>query len=127
MATRRLVQVTWLLAVVGCSAQADEMRTLPLADLPAQHVSEQGTWESNPWIGTDAAPWLDFPGGVTLRIEHSLGYAPPAVLVYLSFRTDGAGAGLGAGNLGLVMSVDSQFIQVKNGTRSDMYARVVAH
>lgn len=127
MSRIRLIQAGWLLVVMGCSAQADEMRTLSLSDLPAQQVSEQGIWESNPWTGTDAAPWLGFPGGVTLRLEHSLGYAPPVVMVYLSFQTDGAGAGLGAGNLGVIMSVDAQFIQVKNATRSDMYARVVAY
>ena len=127
MAYRKLSQATWLLVVMGCSAQADEMRTLALQELPAQQVNEQGTWESNPWIGTDTAPWLDFPGGVTLRVEHSLGYAPAVVLVYLSFRNDGVAAGLGAGNLGMVMSVDSRFIQVKNGTSSDMFVRVVAH
>ncbi len=123
----RLWIMIYLLVVSGCSAHAEELRTIVAADLPAQRVTDQGMWESMPWVGTEAVPWLDYPGGVTLRVEHSLGYVPSVVLVYLSFRSDGSATGLASGDLAHVVSVDGQFVQIKNATRSDMYARIVVY
>ncbi|MCB9667267.1 MAG: hypothetical protein H6715_03995 [Myxococcales bacterium] len=111
----------------GCSAQAAELRTIALTELPAERITPQGDWESMPWVGTETAPWLAYPGSVTLRVEHGLGYAPSVVLVYIAFNKSGNSPGLAAGDLALVTDINAQFIQIKNGTRSDLFARIVAH
>lgn len=107
----------------GCEARAAETRTFMLADLPGQRVTPSGQWESSAWTG---GTWLDYPGRITLRLEHGLGREPSSVLVYLAFDAAGQGPALAAGDLSRVVSVDAQYITVRNDTEGDYFARVVA-
>lgn len=122
------MMMRWLLlvAVLGCSASADERRVIRLSDLPGQSVGAGGTWESAPWSGTH---WIDYPGRVTLEIEHGLGRVPQNVFVYLSFEdraTETAdSAALAAGDLARIVRVTDRVVEIRNRTNGDYFARVV--
>jgi len=126
----RVLIVVWFFAmmavfagVTGCdSANADEQITLTLADLPDRDTNAAGVWQSTRWSGS---PWHPYPGGVTLRVEHDLGRAPSAVLVYIAFSADGAGTGLASGDLARIVQVTDSEVTIRNGTEADLYCRIV--
>jgi hypothetical protein len=112
-------------AIAGCRLPTGDLIVYP-ADAPelaAASVTPEGVWESCPWAGS---PWLPYPGRASVQVEHSLGYAPPRVLVYLSFEASGADPALAAGDLARVVEVDATTLLVRSDTSAFFFARIVA-
>ena len=112
-------------AIAGCRLPTGDLIVYP-ADAPelaAASVTTEGTWESAPWEGS---PWLPYPGRATVQVEHSLGYAPSVVLVYLSFEESGADPALAAGDLARLVEVDATTLVVRSDTSAFFFARIVA-
>ncbi|HEX7481675.1 MAG TPA: hypothetical protein VF331_27970, partial [Polyangiales bacterium] len=83
-ALSRLVVVAVL---AGCTAQAQEARTVELGDkvLAAASTNSHGQWESAPWSGSK---WIALGAGAKVTVAHPLGRKPTLVLPYLSFVED---------------------------------------
>ncbi|QQR88890.1 MAG: hypothetical protein IPJ88_11725 [Myxococcales bacterium] len=120
-------RIALLCFLAGCTAKAAETKTVMLSDLPTESLSASGVWQSGAWTGSDAEPWIQYNGRVLLRLEHRLGRVPSAILVYLSFSSDGRSAALSAGDMAHIISADEQFVEISNQTNSDFYARVVLY
>ena len=115
-----------LFVLAACDQSTDPSSiVLGAGDLPpsAGYDMASGTWQS---VGFDAGDrWHDYPGRVTLSIEHGLPRAPRVVLVYISFEPDGSGATLASGDLAQVDGVDATTVVVHNRTDADLFCRVV--
>ena len=61
-----------------------------------------------------------------MQVEHSIGYTPRVVLVYLSFEAIGSEPAMAAGDLARIVSVDESTITIRNDTSAMFFARVVA-
>jgi hypothetical protein len=109
----------------GCDPSSDPTSiVLTASDLPPSAGSAMGgTWQSVGFASGDA--WHDYPGGVTLSMEHGLGRAPQVVLVYISFESNGSGATLASGDLAQIDAVDATNVVVHNRTDADLFCRVV--
>jgi hypothetical protein len=112
------------LLVIACSTVEESEVTLRAEDLPDASVLPNGSWQSSPWQGSE---WVDYPGLATLHIDHTLGYEPSVVLVYLAFDPQGVSSGLAAGDLARVKGVTDTTVTIKNGTKGDYYARIVLY
>lgn len=122
----RLVSLSLFALASGCDPSSDPTSiVLTASDLPPSAGRDMtgDTWQSVGFFSADA--WHDYPGGVTLSIEHGLGRAPRVVLVYLSFESNGSGATLASGDLAQIDSVDATNVVVHNRTDADLYCRVV--
>jgi hypothetical protein len=128
---RHLVARSLLLALTlalssGCDASDDPTSiVLTEGDLPPSAGTDaaSGIWQSVGFDSGDA--WHDYPGGVTLSIEHGLGRAPRVVLVYISFESSGSGATLASGDLAQIDAVDATTVVVHNRTDADLFCRLV--
>jgi hypothetical protein len=93
--------------------------------LAEAQTTEGELWESAPWQG---APWLCFDSGMKLRIDHSLGYPPALVQVYLSFANSDDGPGsafLASGDLARIVEVTDAYVLIENNTEEYFFVRVV--
>jgi hypothetical protein len=113
------------LLLTGCALPTGDMVVYTAAspELAGASVSPEGIWESSPWSGT---PWIAYPERITVQLEHTLGRAPRAVLVYLSFDADGIDPVLAAGDLASIVEVTETTITVRNDTNAALFVRVVA-
>lgn len=74
---------------------------------------------------TPKEPFLRFPAGRVLRMEHRLGQKPSIYEVFVSFVADGTDHASASGNLAL-LNVDERYVQVENNTCTDLFVRVTA-
>jgi hypothetical protein len=85
----------------------------------------RGYYETSGWAG----PFLHFPPGRRLVIEHGLG-RPPLVQTYLSFSerglADGNNASESAGNQLVIEAVDDQIVKVRNDSCAEFYLLLIA-
>lgn len=122
-----LLSVGLLSAAVAAAACNDVAADKVVGAEPAcpQVRTDSGAWESGPWRGDDACPWLSYPGKTALEIPHDLGYEPSAVLPYVSFARTGEEATLGAGDVARVIDVNDETVTVGNATNQKLFLRVV--
>ncbi len=117
-----------MLGCAGCSgiAMGETVElTVDSPELAHASVSDAGVWESVPWSSPDA-PWLPYTPRVTAQLEHTLGYAPSVVLVYIAFDDAATMPALAAGDLAEIVDVTDTTITVHNGTNASFFFRVVA-
>jgi hypothetical protein len=111
----------------GCGLPSGDLVVYALGDPELADASvEDGVWESTPWSAPGSA-WAPYPPRATVQVEHTLGRAPRAVLVYLSFEPLGAEPAMAAGDLARVVAVDAESLTVRNETSAAFYARFVAY
>lgn len=128
MRARAIVGLWMLASASGCSGIAmGEMNEYMLDSPELAHagVSDAGVWESAPWSAPDA-PWIPYPPRVTVELEHTLGYAPSVVLVYISFDAEATTPALAPGDLAEILDVTDTTITVHNDTNGSYFIRVVA-
>lgn len=105
----------------GCG---DELSDEPAVTYSAG-TSRGGIYRSSSW---DAADWIDYPPGISLRFEHKLGMEPRAWQAYVATsRTgdDGSRLVLATGNDVELVAIDDQAVTVRNGTCVDFFIVMV--
>jgi hypothetical protein len=124
----RFVSLVLPLVAIGCGLPEGNLvvYTADSPELANASVNEAGVWESVPWKGQNA-PWIEFGPRLTVELEHTLGYEPRVVLVYLAFDPEGTDPALAAGDLARVVEVTDTTVSVKNDTNATYYIRVVAY
>jgi hypothetical protein len=124
----RILAVALAFAFAACSLPTGDTVTYTAdsPELAAASVSPEGVWESVPWAPTAEAPWLEFGPRLTVELEHTLGYAPRVVLIYIAFDPQATDPALAAGELGRVVDVNETFLAVRNDTNATFFVRVVA-
>jgi hypothetical protein len=115
-------------SLAACSLPTGEVVTYTsdMPELAGASVSAEGVWESAPWQPTTATPWIEFGPRLTVELEHTLGYAPRVVLIYIAFDPQATDPAAAAGDLGRVVDVSDTFVAVKNDTNATYFVRVVA-
>lgn len=90
-------------------------------------------YETNDWN----EPFVEFPAGRKLLIEHGLG-TEPEIFTWLAFVKEPLKRGLdgeddkegnaaeSAGNMVIIQKLNDQFVQVRNDTCQDFWLRLVA-
>jgi hypothetical protein len=125
---KKLVPLALILTPLAACALPTGETAVYTADSPElahASVSPDGVWESVPWAGQDA-PWLEVGSRLTVELEHTLGFEPRVVLVYLAFDPEATDPALAAGDLARVVEVTDTTVAVKNDTNATYYFRVVA-
>jgi hypothetical protein len=114
-------------AVAGCDVATGACQ----AELEEETVEyaggsvEGGIYLSTSW---DADARLEFPPGLTIRLEHGLGEVPRAWQAYVSTAREGLGSELvlASGNQAELVAIDDEAIELRNGTCADLFLVVVA-
>lgn len=88
-------------------------------------TTEGGIYQSSSW---DAAAWIDFPPGFTVRFEHGLAKEPRAWQAYVATAREGDGSNLvlAAGNEVELVAIDDEAVTVRNTTCVDFFVVMVA-
>ena len=124
-ATRGLLGLLLLFALsYGCDSGGAARNTeeVTLDSLPDSAGTTPGeAWQSSGW----EEGWLAYPGDTLLRVAHGLGRTPSSVEAYVSFASDGFAAGIASGDLARIVSVDATHIALENGTKQDLFLRIV--
>ena len=126
-----------LFALSGCGSGPDATeRDVPLTELTCSSLDgASGIWESAPFpLAADCGaidagsgqccPWLRFPGGATLRIEHGLGRVPRRVDGTIAFDSFGVGGTPASGDAFRVLASDATVVTVENRTDQRFYLRI---
>lgn len=107
-------------SMVTLAAESDELACGASVD------PQTGTWESGPWHpdDTDECPWLEYRGGMMLKLEHGLDRRPRTVHVYISFRPGGQDSSLASGDTARVVRVSATHVTIQNATEQKFFVRV---
>lgn len=88
--------------------------------------TENGIWESNPWISdADGCSFLPYNGSTSYRVAHGLGRVPRSVEVYVAFTEDGAACAMAPGDMARILYVDSDAVVIENQTEANLFFRLV--
>ena len=88
-------------------------------------TTDGGIYQSSSW---DPQDWVDFPPGISVRFEHSLGETPRLWHAYVATTREGDGSNLvlASGSEAELIDIDEDAVTIKNATCVEFFVVLVA-